>query len=102
MLLTNQKREYNDPTLKLTIERTQSFFSVIKRKAAFDSQLHSFANMMLLYLEQADSAALLRDDSLQNSTGVFQVICYSLKQDALESMPNRMLEVPCKVTYRQL
>ena len=61
-LLANHKREFNDSILKLTIERTQSFFSVIKRKAGFDSQLHSFANMMLLFLEQADSAALLKDD----------------------------------------
>jgi hypothetical protein len=74
--------------------------SAIKRKAGFESQLYSYANMMILFLEQADSTSLLKDDSLLTASGVFQVICYSLKQDALESMPNRMLEVPCKATYR--
>lgn len=37
-----------------------------------------------------------------NRDSTFQVMCYSLRQDGMESMPNRMLEIPCRFTYRQL
>jgi len=57
---------------------------------------------MILFLEQADQASLLssNDDYFLNNDGKFQIMCYNMGN--LTSMPNRMLEVPCRVTYRYL
>lgn len=61
---------------------------------------------MTLYLEQAETASPLQDSSA-NEYGLkrdstFNVMCYSLRQDGIEPMPNRMLEIPCRFTYNQL
>jgi len=51
---------------------------------------------MILFLESTDAYSL--NDSLFKSDGTIQVMCYSMRSE-LESMPNRMLEVSCRVTY---
>lgn len=76
----------------------------MKRKG--DQQVQQYAAAMILYLESAEMESPLQDSSANeyglNRGSTFQVMCYSLRQDSLEPMPNRMLEIPCHFTYRQL
>lgn len=58
---------------------------------------------MVLFLEQAESSSSIpaSDDEFLKSNATIPVICYSLGGDALQQA-NKMLEVPCKITYKQL
>jgi len=58
---------------------------------------------MVLFLEQAEQSSTMpaSDEEFFKSNATIPVICYSIGGEALQQA-NKMLEVPCKVTYKQL